>query len=74
MESKYAALTVEDHIRSKDMWAGTKEKIATQMLIFARNTENSELTAEQKTIQLSPALFKCIDQSYAIKRFRLMAR
>jgi DNA topoisomerase-2 len=61
METEYASLSVEDHMRSKDMWAGTIERIATPMLIFARKSTSS-LTAQYETVSLSPALFKCVDE------------
>lgn len=59
--SEYASLTIEDHIRSKDLWAGTTERIATPMLIFER-VRARVLGAKFDTVQLSPALFKCVDE------------
>jgi DNA topoisomerase-2 len=54
----YASLSIEDHIRTKDMWAGSTERIDTPMIVFARGT----LGATYETVALSPALFKCFDE------------
>lgn len=60
--NKFTSLTVEDHIRAKDMWAGTKERIATPMIIFD-SAHGSQLRATyQPDVMLSPALFKCLDE------------
>jgi DNA topoisomerase II len=58
---EFGSLDVMDHIRTKDMWAGSFERIATQMIIFSRK-EPRVLGATYETIALSPALFKCFDE------------
>ena len=69
----YSSLSVEDHIREKDMWAGTTEPIATTMIVFHADPKGDPapeegdetqtgLSAQSVTVQLSPALFKCVDE------------
>lgn len=61
MAQQYESLSIEDHIRTKDLWAGSVEPIETPMLIFTRPQPRA-LAATIETIKLSPALFKCIDE------------
>jgi len=60
--ARYDSLSVIDHIREKDFWAGTVEPIETAMLTFAPGAKG-QLDATYETFPLSPALFKCFDEA-----------
>ena len=49
MAQEYESLTVEEHIRTKDMWAGAIDRIEIPMIIFSRRS--SVISAKYQVIK-----------------------
>jgi DNA gyrase/topoisomerase IV subunit B len=58
--SQYSVFTIDDHIRKKDMWAGSHKPLPTFIPIFTRS--DHAISATLRELNIAPALLKCIDE------------
>ncbi|MCK9607544.1 MAG: hypothetical protein M0R33_13975 [Methylomonas sp.] len=71
IEDKYPIIDISEHVRDKDMWAGSKNASESQELVFtvAKSPQgssdappNSRISAVAETLLFSPCAYKCLDE------------